>query len=350
MDIERFKRLSIPKIEAEKMNEVVRDVINEVLTNKQNVYEKTSEDLKPLTEKFDKEIEEISKLRENVNKQVVPYAEQVQRLALPGPSGEVAPKMVADLNKGFTQEELVFIQTQQFPLPADIFLQTLKQQNYAKQILDKSGEMNKELGSKKAHLSTTKTARKKNKDQIAEYDEGIEIIRKYRQRGYKNVESVKGYLHTEKENAYKINPNTGVYGNVTIDVTKLYGQLKLIAHKDDKKVCDKQVDFDTLDLLTKRFNSKKKYSPLSKMVFGDLNRISDIPIHRTSNKYKKIGSGVVYYNNPADLLNRLELLGGSILAGNNGVKNGFSKIAHTLNKLGVLNNNQLNSLLKEYVI
>ena len=131
---------------------------------------------------------------------------------------------------------------------------------------------------------------------------------------------------------------------------KLYGQLKLIAHKDGKKVYDKQVDFDTLDLLTKRFNSKKKYSPLSKMVFDDLNRISDIPIHRTSNKYKKIGSGVVYYNNPADLLDRLQLLGGSILAGNNGVKNEFSKIAHTLNKLGVLNYTQLNSLIKQYIM
>ena len=131
---------------------------------------------------------------------------------------------------------------------------------------------------------------------------------------------------------------------------KPYGQLKLIAHKDGKKVYDKQVDFDTLDLLTKRFNGKKKYSPLSKMVFDDLNRISDIPIHRTSNKYKKIGSGVVYYNNPADLLDRLELLGGSILAGNNGVKNEFSKIAHTLNKLGVLNNNQLNGLIKQYIM
>ena len=42
--------------------------------------------------------------------------------------------------------------------------------------------MNKELGWKKAHLSTTKSARKRNKDEIAEYDEGIEIIRKYRQR------------------------------------------------------------------------------------------------------------------------------------------------------------------------
>ena len=32
------------------MTEVVRDVMKEVQTNKQNVYEKTSEDLKPLTE------------------------------------------------------------------------------------------------------------------------------------------------------------------------------------------------------------------------------------------------------------------------------------------------------------
>ena len=110
------------------------------------------------------------------------------------------------------------------------------------------------------------------------------------------------------------------------------------------------MDFDTLDLLTQRFNSKKKYSPLSKMVFDELNRISDIPIHRTSNKYKKIGAGVVYYNNPVDLLDRLELLDGSILAGNNGVKNEFSKIAHTFNKLGVLNNNQLNNLSKEYIL
>ena len=85
--------------------------------------------------------------------------------------------MIADMNKGFTQEELAFIQTQQLPLPADIFLQTLKEPNYAKQILDKFGEIKKELGRQKAHLSTIKTARKKNKNEIAEYDEGINIIK-----------------------------------------------------------------------------------------------------------------------------------------------------------------------------
>ena len=38
------------------------------------------------------------------------------------------------------------------------------------------------------------------------------------------------------------------------------------------------------------------------------------------------------------------------LAGNDGVKQEFSQIAHTLNKLGIISNGQLNDLVKEYVI
>lgn len=112
----------------------------------------------------------------------------------------------------------------------------------------------------------------------------------------------------------------------------------------------KKVDFDTVDLLTKKFNSRKSYSVLSKSVFNDLNKLSDIPIHRTSKKYSKIGRGVVYYNNPQDLLNRLQLLGGSIVAGNDGVKDEFTQTAHTVAKIGAINNDQLIELIKEYVI
>ena len=86
------------------------------------------------------------------------------------------------------------------------------------------------------------------------------------------------------------------YGNLMIDIPKLMGQLHLVAKKDGEKVLDKKVDFDTLDLLTKRFNSKKKYSDLSKMVFNQLNKLGELPIHRTSKKFSKLGSGVVYYN------------------------------------------------------
>ena len=150
-----------------------------------------------------------------------------------------------------------------------------------------------------------------------------------------------GIYTQPKRNAYKINLKNGQYSDLKIDVPKLFGQLHLIAKNGNEKV---------IDLLTKRFNSSKKYSPLSKMVFGELNRISHIPIHKTSKKFKKIGSGVVYFNNADDLLSRLELLGGSILAGNDGVKNEFSQIAHTFNKLGSINDKQLSDLIKEYVI
>ena len=63
----------------------------------------------------------------------------------------------------------------------------------------------------------------------------------------------------------------------------------------------------------------------------------------------KIGQGNVYFNNPHQLLDRLELLGGSILAGNNGVIPEFSQIAHLLNQMKVISKKQLNDLLKSYI-
>ena len=97
-------------------------------------------------------------------------------------------------------------------------------------------------------------------------------------------------------------------------------------------------------------NSKKKYSDLSKMVFNELNKLSEIPIHKSSQKYSKIGSGVVYYNDVNDLLDRLELLTGSIFAGNDGTKSELSEIVHKLHQLGKIDNDNLNDLLKVYVL
>ena len=168
-------------------------------------------------------------------------------------------------------------------------------------------------------------------ENLKELDKEIFTIKKYRERiesiksGIPMVKYGKGIYTEPKRNAYKINKN-GKYGNLTIDVPKLMGHLHLTATKGDQKVIDKKVDIDTIDLLTTRFKSNEKYSDLSKRAFDELNRLSDIPIHKSSKKYKKLGSGVIYYNNPEDLLSRLELLGGSILGGNNGVKDEFSQI------------------------
>ena len=48
------------------------------------------------------------------------------------------------------------------------------------------------------------------------------------------------------------------------------------------------------------------------MLFDQLNKLSEIPMHRSHKKFSKIGSGVVYYNNINDLIDRLELLDDSI--------------------------------------
>ena len=64
---------------------------------------------------------------------------------------------------------------------------------------------------------------------------------------------------------------------------------------------------------------------------------------------EKSGTGMIYFNNPHQLLDRLDLLGGSILAGNNGVINEFSQIAHLLNQMKVISKKQLNDLIKTYL-
>ena len=117
----------------------------------------------------------------------------------------------------------------------------------------------------------------------------IKTLQKYRNRIAiipEGLETIGSGIYTQKKrNAYKIDQN-GQYGGLIIDLPKLYGYLKVIAHKNGPeglvKVYEKQGDFDTLDLLTKRFNSKKTYSNLSKIIFDELNQI--IRDSYTSNK------------------------------------------------------------------
>ena len=84
----------------------------------------------------------------------------------------------------------------------------------------------------------------------------------------------------------------------------------------------------------------KKYNTLS--IYAS--NLSNLKYYKT-----KSGSGMIYFNNPHQLLDRLELLGGSILAGNNGAINEFSQIAHLLNQMKVISKKQLNNLLKTYL-
>ena len=65
---------------------------------------------------------------------------------------------------------------------------------------------------------------------------------------------------------------------------------------------------------------------------------------------KKEGKGIIHFNNPQQLVSRLELLAGSIIAGNNGVKQEFSQLAHLLYQLKVINKKTLSDLLKKNIL
>ena len=368
MDIERIKKISDAKIKAGNATKRVRFALKEYEHGTQDVQEQLSEVYKPIVksqeavkqsidEKQDKMLEQLkvnqqaltSGLEDILMIQQLPELKTQEKEQIP--VGYKPEMFKADIDSGFNADEVEKLTKYGLYAPSDVLKASIDGTlDIDKYDVDIGKKLNK-LGAKKGSLARGK-GKTKNADQIDEITKDIKLIQKYRSRigiipeGKKTLGQ--GYMQP-KRNAYKISSG-GQYGNLIIDIPKLIGQLRLLATRDGTKVLDKRVDFDTIDLLTKRFNSNKKYSDLSKMVFNQLKKLSEIPIHKSSKKYSKIGSGVVYYNDTNDLIDRMELLGGSILAGNNGSKDEFSLIAHKLYQNGTIDNEKLNDLLQVYVI
>ena len=331
---------------------------DEIITNIQENQKALTKGLSDLIEPYQREIifrDELPKIIEDKGSD-----EDLIQLG-DDKADEVEPstskKKIKSLNidKNIDDEYITFLDGKQLPLPSKVLNENMDIDKIKKQVVSKYNYSQKYITENSTKQG--KPLKKLKPSQLHIYNrhkKSLEYFEDYFKR-LENIEDSKKYagegIYTQKKrNAYKISQN-GQYGGLVIDLPKLYGHLKVVAHKNGQKVYDKQADFDTLDLLTKRFNSKKKYSELARSVFNDLNRLSEIPIHRTSKKYSKLGSGVVYYNNPQDLLSRLELLGGSMSAGNdsNDVREEFVNIAHMLNKLKVINNKQMNGIIKNYL-
>ena len=371
MDLQRLKQLSEAKIKAGTITKQVRDTLKEYKHDKQDLQQGLSETFKPIIkaqeetkqtidEKQDKLIEQLEKNQ----KALTSGLEDIAMLTYQ-PETKPQPQLpesklpvdyqpaMSNLDAGFDDDEFQKLMQYDLAPPSSVLQASMQGDIDIKDYDANIGKMLKKLGIKKGPLSKGQ-GKTKNKDKIDKIDEDIKLLQKYRGRikiipeGMKTIKKGSGYTQP-KRNAYKIS-SSGKYGGLMIDIPKLMGQLRLVATKDKRKVMDKKVDFDTIDLLTKRFNSKRKYSDIAKMVFDELNQLSEIPINKSSKKFKKLGSGVVYFNDANDLIDRMELLGGSILAGNNGVKEEFSQIAHKLNQLGLINNKQLIDLLQQYIM
>ena len=94
----------------------------------------------------------------------------------------------------------------------------------------------------------------------------------------------------------------------------------------------------TLDLIEKH-DTLRRY----------IHNLNNLKIFK-ENITPKTGTGIIHFNNPLQLLDRLELLAGSLIAGNDGVMQEFSQIAHLLHQLKFITKKQLNDLLKKYIL
>ena len=138
---------------------------------------------------------------------------------------------------------------------------------------------------------------------------------------------------------------------------------KLIVTKGSDIIINQNVDDDFIELITKRYNSKKAYSKESENLFRDLTELSGLPMHKTSSKFKKIIKTcskdvdpcdiptVVYYNNPIELLDKLTSIFGSLKSGNTSpelLTNGINIIDELL-QTGFINNEQHEDLYNKLI-
>ena len=83
-------------------------------------------------------------------------------------------------------------------------------------------------------------------------------------------------------------------------------------------------------------------------IFNDLNLLANLPRHPSSGKSKLLGSGVVYYNDPNELAERMKILVGSMAAGNNSpvIKNDLTMINDEFLKIGQLTKQLMKNFIK----
>ena len=298
MDIEEAKNFAKNKIEADALVRQVRDVIKTTKWQKQDMREGFKETFKPLIKSQDsikKSIDEqqnatIAQLR--ANQLALTQGLNQNRLAIT----EGFDKL--DEVKKWDLAQLPGFEAIEEPPKED---EGLKIAKFTPEDLDRN-------------LMTKET------QDILKFNEYHKLPSEYFEEDVSTIEKVIEDVNEDLEYTSKAIKNTAIFERDSNGY--------LLAKPQNKKPHK-----NTLDLIN-------KYNVLS--IYAT--NLSNLKYFKT-----KSGSGIILFNKPHQLLDRLELLGGSILAGNNGVINEFSQIAHLLNQMKVISKKQLNDLIKNYI-
>ena len=313
MDLEETKKIIQKKITADEATREVRSQIKTYIHEKQNVREGFAETFKPL-------IETSEKVKESIDTQQNKLIKQLQENQLA-------------LTAGFEGNRKAI--TSGFDKMDEVKKWDLEQLPGYEATLDVDEESEKkdegEEETVKKPKITTLTYEKDEMDKFLNNKESIDLLNFY---GLKLPSKYKDKSLGELQKAFE----KGMEETANLK-------------KSIKNVAEYKKDTRTGLILAypiKGQQSKEKSKELIKQY-----NIMQIFINNMGQlrNYKKLtGTGIIHFNNPQQLVDRLELLAGSIFAGNNGVKQEFSQIAHLLHQLKVISKKTLNDLLKKYIL
>ena len=331
MDIEETKKIIQNKIEADEAAREVRSKIKTYIYEKQNAREGFTETFKPLIETSEKVKESIDKQKNKLIKQL-----QEDQLALTAGFEDNRKAITSGFDK---MDEVKKWDLQQLPGYEAIEEPEMEEASrytreteQLKKKLERLKKIKEEIEeSIKKPKTTTLEYKKDEMDKFLNNKESIDLLNFY---GLRLPSKYKDSSLDELQKAF----DKGME-----ETSNLKKSIKNVA--EYKK--------DTLTGLILAYPIKGQQSKeKSKELIKEYN-IMHIFINNMGQlrNYKKLtGTGIIHFNNPQQLVKRLELLAGSIIAGNNGVKQEFSQIAHLLHQLKVITKETLNDLLKKYIL
>ena len=374
MDLEKIKRFADSEFESWKIAKAVTEVKNEIKDAEQgrdiamsDVFKTLRDPLIEQQKKTDaKQDAVIEQLRQNQLaltggiQDIVTLNRELPQL--PAESEEASKEKLTTLvpNNLFSAEDLSFIKSIGLPEPnallglsgEDLVEITQVTKKERKKISDKiTGAKNKKgltPTQKDEEVKQLEKQRDRERPIFDNYLTTITMVQAIPQYTKKKGSGIRKYKQP-KRNAYKISDSS--FGNLSVDVPKLKNEMKLNVFRGGKIIYHADADKSLVDLLTKRFNPRSSYSLNAVKIFNDLNLLANLPRHPSSGKPKLLGSGVVYYNDPNELAERMKILVGSMAAGNNSpvIKNDLAMINDEFLKIGAIDKQIHEKFYNKYI-
>ena len=306
MDIEEYKKLARNKLEADALTKQVRDIIKITKWQKQDAREGFKETFKPLIKSQDS-------IKKSIDEQQDATIAQLKKNQLALTQGLNQNRMT--ITEGFDKMDEV----KKWDLAQLPGFEAIEEPKEDEEVLPSTSEEGPKIA-KFTPEDLNRNLMNKEAQDILKFNEYHKLPSEHFEQDVSNIDKVIEDVNEDLEDTSKAIKNTAIF---TRDPNGY-----LLAKPISKKPHENTINF------INRYNVLSVYAT----------NLSNLKYYKT-----KSGSGIFYFNNPHQLLDRLELLGGSILAGNNGVIPEFSQIAHLLNQMKVITKKQLNYLLKNYI-